>query len=106
MRGAVLALALVLAGGTARAGGADLADEGRVFAEENCARCHAVGPTGASPNPEATPFRLFQTMWPLESLEEALGEGIVVGHPDMPEFELDGRQIEALLDWLAALPPE
>lgn len=93
---------------TAAAAQADeqLVAEGRAFAEENCSRCHAVGPTGTSPNPDAPPFRTFQTLWPLESLEEALGEGIVVGHPDMPQFELDEPEIDALLAYLASLPPE
>ena len=45
-------------------------------------------------------------MWPLESLEEALGEGIAVGHPDMPQFELDGQQIDDLLAYLASLPAD
>lgn len=81
-------------------------EAGRAFAMENCSRCHAVGATGESPREGAPRFRNFQTMWPLESLEEALGEGIVVGHPDMPQFELDGQQIEDLLAYLASLPAD
>ncbi len=81
-------------------------EAGRAFAMENCSRCHAVEATGESPREGAPRFRNFQTMWPLESLEEALGEGIAVGHPDMPQFELDGQQIDDLLAYLASLPPD
>ena len=99
-----LAAALCLVSFVARADG-DVA-AGRAIAEENCARCHAVGETGESPHPDAPHFRDFQTMWPLESLEEALGEGIAVGHPDMPQFELEPDQIDDLLAYLASLPAD
>lgn len=103
MRLIVLIAALGL-GAAAHAGGDARVAEGRAFAEEHCARCHAVGATGPSPNAEAPAFRTFQDKWPLVHLEEALGEGIVVGHPDMPEFELDPAEIDALLAYLASLP--
>lgn len=100
----LLAAGLCLAGFAARADG-DV-EAGRAIAEENCARCHAVGETGDSPRTDAPHFRDFQKMWPLESLEEALGEGIAVGHPDMPQFELDPEQIDDLLAYLASLPAD
>lgn len=102
--GLCLAAIPVRAGGDI-AGGGDIA-AGGVFAEEHCARCHAVGPTGESPLAEAPHFRDFQKKWPLENLEEALGEGIVVGHPDMPQFELEPDQINDLLAYLASLPAD
>ncbi len=73
---------------------------GRTFAEAVCARCHAVGRTGASPFEPAPPFRTFAAKWPLETLEEALAEGISVGHPDMPEFVLSPEQIDDFLAYL------
>jgi hypothetical protein len=36
----------------------------------------------------------------VESLEEALGEGIVSGHPNMPEFRLDPGQVGDLISYL------
>jgi mono/diheme cytochrome c family protein len=42
-------------------------------------------------------------MWPLESLDEALAEGITVGHPDMPEFVLEPDEIAALIAYLESL---
>jgi cytochrome c len=83
-----------------------LADKGKVLAEENCGRCHAVGPEGASPHEEAPPFRTFVEKWPLEHLEEALAEGIVTGHPDMPMFVFQPPEIDALIEYLHTLAPE
>jgi hypothetical protein len=41
--------------------------------------------------------------YPLESLEEALGEGIVTGHPTMPEFRLDADQVNDFIAFLRTL---
>lgn len=77
---------------------------GHALAEEMCSRCHAVGETGASPNPDAPEFREVVTRYPVDSLQEALAEGIVVAHDaEMPEFELQPRQIDNLLAYLDTL---
>lgn len=83
-------------------GGVDL-EAGRQFAESNCSRCHAIGLTGASPLDPAPPFRTFAKRWPLETLEEALAEGIFTGHPAMPEFELTPQQIGNFIGYLKAI---
>ncbi len=77
--------------------------QGRALAEKNCGRCHALGRTGESPLAIAPPFRIFAERWPLESLEEALAEGIVTGHPDMPEFVFTPEEIGHLIAFLASL---
>ena len=98
-----LALAWVpIPSGPLRADDAAVA-RGRALAEKNCGRCHALGRTGESPLAKAPPFRTFAQRWPLESLEEALAEGIVTGHPDMPEFVFTPEEIGALIAFLAAL---
>lgn len=79
------------------------ADAGRELASKLCARCHAVGASGGSPLATAPPFRTFAAKWPLENLEEALAEGIVVGHKDMPEFELEPAQISNFLAYLRSV---
>ena len=76
---------------------------GQEIASQYCARCHAIGVHGQSPHPEAPPFRTFGDKWPLESLEEALAEGIVVGHPDMPELSFDPDEILNLLSYIDTL---
>ena len=81
----------------------NLAAEGRALAEKLCARCHAVGRDDKSALPIAPPFRGFASKWPLESLEEALAEGIVTGHPEMPAFQFEPEQITALIEHLYAI---
>ncbi len=79
------------------------AQRGQLFAETNCSKCHAVGPIGGSPLPLAPPFRTLHEKYPVENLAEALAEGIVTGHPNMPQFELDIAQIRDLIAYLKSL---
>ena len=83
-----------------------LLDKGEVLMSKNCARCHAIGATGESTHKEAPPFRQVVTRYPLENLAEALAEGIVSGHPDMPEFVFQPDEIDAILAYLGKLKSE
>lgn len=76
------------------------AQQGLAILQKNCARCHALGLTGTSPHPQAPPFRDVVKRYPVEDLEESLAEGIVSGHPDMPEFTFDADQIDAIVAYL------
>lgn len=76
---------------------------GRLFVQTNCAQCHAIGRHGASPLPIAPPFRTLHERYPVEDLAEALAEGIVVGHPTMPQFTLDPAQINDVIAYLKTL---
>src|SRR5690349_16715932 len=79
------------------------AKRGEAIARKNCAPCHAIGPRGDSPNPASPPFRTLAERYDPENLQEALAEGISVGHKgvnDMPEFRLKPTQIEDLIAWL------
>jgi cytochrome c len=78
---------------------------GMTFARENCSRCHAIAKVGESPLSIAPPFRDLHNRYPVESLAEALGEGIVTGHPTMPEFRLDPDQVENFIAYLKTLEP-
>jgi len=73
---------------------------GFILAKTNCARCHSIDKVSASPLKPAPPFRELHNRYPVESLEEALGEGIVTGHPSMPEFKLDPGQVGDLISYL------
>ena len=97
---AILLVCLCLGVGLAQA--ADVA-RGRAFARSHCARCHAIDRTSASPFAPAPPFRTLHLRYPVESLEEALAEGIVVGHPRMPEFVLEPDQIADFIAFLKSL---
>lgn len=78
-------------------------EEGRRLAEVNCASCHAVGATGESRHPTAPPFRQLSRNYPVNALEEAFAEGILVGHPDMPEFQMQPEQIQDLLGYIQSI---
>jgi cytochrome c len=69
----------------------------------SCASCHAVGRNGESANKTAPPFRTLGKLYPIESLEEALGEGIMSGHPDMPEFSFDAKDVGAIIAYLKSI---
>jgi mono/diheme cytochrome c family protein len=101
-------LFLLLAAGVADAKGpvdARLLKRGRAIAQQNCGRCHSVVARGESANPKSPPFRYLARKYPLNNLEEALAEGIVVGHEgvEMPQFRLSAAQIEALLAYLNSI---
>ena len=76
---------------------------GKAYARANCARCHAIDPRSESPLKIAPPFRTLHRRYPIDSLEEALAEGIYTGHADMPAFELEPDQIHDLLSYLKTL---
>ena len=76
---------------------------GLAFVRANCAHCHAIGKVDDSPLRPAPPFRDLHLRYPVESLEEALGEGIATGHPSMPEFRLDPGQVGDVIAYLKSL---
>jgi len=76
---------------------------GEELLTRSCAPCHSVGRSGESPNKIAPPFRTLGQRYPIESLEEALGEGIMSGHPDMPEFSFDARDVGAIIAYLKSI---
>ena len=82
--------------------GADLKDKGATLVQENCVRCHGITAEDYSLNPRAIPFRFPGRLYPIESLEEALAEGIVVAH-EMPEFVLGQDEVLALIAYLDSI---
>lgn len=96
---------LMILGATASVSHAQDVAGGAKLAGRYCARCHAVGGTGASLHPSAPPFRAIAAKGHVDDLQEALAEGITVGHPGMPEFELQPEQIINLLAYLKTLTP-
>jgi len=76
---------------------------GRAFARANCARCHAIDRVSESRLRNAPPFRTLHQRYPIETLGEALAEGIYTGHADMPAFELNPDEIRDFLAYLKTL---
>jgi mono/diheme cytochrome c family protein len=100
----VAAFAAALHASGALAQGLSPAEQrGQTFVLTNCASCHSVAKVGASPLKEAPPLRVLHTRYPVESLQEALAEGIMTGHPTMPQFRLDPGQIADVISYLKSL---
>jgi cytochrome c len=87
---------------TAPANAANVA-QGRRLASLYCAKCHAIDKVSPSPLTIAPPFRTLHERYPVETLQEALAEGIVVGHPTMPQFRFEPDQIGDFLAFLKTL---
>ncbi len=77
--------------------------KGKAFVERNCASCHAIGLSDDSHMPQAPALRTLHNRYPIDSLSEAFAEGIVTGHPEMPEFELDTETIGNMLAYIESL---
>src|SRR5690348_16841106 len=98
-----LALYIFLAASSALEAQPRNVQHGAEIARANCARCHSIARSGASPFPPAPPFRILHERYPVEMLEEALGEGIFTGHPAMPEIQLDPDDIGDFIAFLRSL---
>jgi cytochrome c len=79
------------------------AQRGLTYVRVHCARCHSVDKVTPSPLKIAPPFRTLHERYPVESLQEALAEGIRTGHPTMPEFRLDPGQVGDVIAYLKTL---
>lgn len=101
-RVASLAAAIVLLASVFPAAAQD-AKQGETLLARDCGRCHAVGRTGDSAHKFAPAFRSLGKRYPIESLEEALGEGIMSGHPDMPEFKFEAGDVGAIIAYLKSI---
>jgi mono/diheme cytochrome c family protein len=110
MRVHIVRIGMMLAGfaGFAAAGhGATTSaiDRGRALAERQCARCHAIGETGASPLAPAPPFRILYRRYPVDALRPAFLRGLEVGHRDMPRFVLSPGEVTDLIAFLDDIDP-
>jgi cytochrome c len=79
------------------------AQRGLVFVRAHCAYCHSIDKVGRSPLVAAQPLRTLHERYPVERLEEPLAEGIITGHPSMPEFQLDPGQVADVIAYLKSL---
>jgi mono/diheme cytochrome c family protein len=79
------------------------AQRGVTLARTHCVRCHSIDKLSPSPLAISPPFRELHKKYPVESLAEALAEGLVTGHPTMPEFRFDPDQIGDFIAFLKTL---
>ena len=80
-------------------------ERGRLVAEGRCGKCHAIGPTGASPQRIVPPFRALAERFPIDMLIDTLQTGTVSGHDEMPMFELGLDDARALIAFIDSLSP-
>jgi cytochrome c len=79
------------------------AQRGLVLVRADCAKCHSVERIGASPLKIAPAFRTLHLRYRVEDLQESLAEGIITGHPTMPEFRFDPGQVGDVIAYLKSL---
>ena len=79
---------------------------GLKVAHRLCARCHAIRPGQTGQHPLAPTFQDIAKRYPVWDLQEALAEGILVGHASMPAFVLPPADIGNLLTYMDTLTPQ
>ena len=105
-KGAIFAAMLTLTIGSTAAQDARPVDQGQALVNMYCADCHATQATGESPLAIAPRFGDLHLLYDVSFLSEALVEGIVTAHPDMPQFEFDPEQAAAIVAYLKSLEPK
>jgi len=104
LSGRILAFAVLAAAvGAAQPAAAANIQRGQTLARTYCASCHAIDRTSPSPLTIAPPFRDLHRSYAVENLSEALAEGIMTGHPSMPQFRFDPDQIDDFIAFLKSL---
>jgi cytochrome c len=104
-RWSIIALGAVAfcAGAPALAQQSPAAQRGLTFVRVHCAQCHSIDPVSESPLTIAPPFRTLHLKYPIESLQRPLSEGVIAGHPTMPQFRLDADQVADVIAYLKTL---
>jgi mono/diheme cytochrome c family protein len=76
---------------------------GQAFAQTSCSGCHAIGPYGSSPNPNAPPFGAIANQEGLTA--ETLSYWLRGAHnyPSEMDFYLSERQADDLVRYMMAL---
>lgn len=78
-------------------------EAGRHIVELQCVSCHAVRSGDKSHNPSAPALRTLAERYPVTGLAEAFAQGIMQGHPNMPNFRFSSTQIDAILAYLESI---
>jgi len=103
MRGLLIPLGVLAFASGAAAAERDQLNRGHALVQRHCAGCHAVNRTGASPIFAAPPFRDLNARYRIDDLAEALAEGLLTGHPAMPEFRFPPEDVEAITLYLKSI---
>ena len=99
----ILAAALACLATAASAESVDRTSRGRLLVQRYCASCHSINRSGQSPNSAAPAFRDLHSRYRIDDLGEALAEGILVGHPAMPEMRFPPDDVAAILAYIRSI---
>lgn len=77
--------------------------DGRFLVQVHCGDCHGYRTEDQSRHAEAPVLRILSRSYPVSALEESLAEGIIVGHPDMPEYRFRPEDVEAIILYLESI---
>lgn len=101
------AILILVAGGCAdapqMASPASPVARGEAMARRLCAGCHAIGASDRSRHAGAPPFRALSESYPVSDLAEALVEGLMTGHPDMPEYQFSPEAADDFIAYLESI---
>jgi mono/diheme cytochrome c family protein len=77
---------------------------GKALLQSLCSRCHAIGPAGASPHPDAPAFRTFgdHRLYD-DDFAQRLQTGLSAIHKDMPTFRFGAADADAVLYYLKTI---
>jgi cytochrome c len=100
---AVLAVLMTAAVAQAQNETQDPIARGQGLAKEFCSECHAIGRTGDSSNEAAPSFRRLDQSVDLDEFIGRLRDGLVSGHPDMPEFKFNAADARAMRDYIRSV---
>ena len=77
---------------------------GKEMLQKLCARCHAVGRTGASPNRQAPPFRSFSETKLYDSdFLQRLQDGYSSIHRFMPTFRFNREDAKEVVNYMKSM---
>jgi len=82
---------------------ADQVEAGRLIVQTKCVSCHAVRGGDVSRNAAAPPLRTLAERYPVTGLPEAFAQGVLLGHPSMPDFRFSAEQIAEILAYLESI---
>lgn len=109
--GSLVLAALLLAACASGEGAPIVSDEhdatlvatGRDVAVLRCSRCHGLDGVSHSPNVSAPPMAKLLERYDPDMLASDLIEGIRIGHDEMPEFDLQVIEADALVAYLKSI---
>lgn len=81
----------------------ELMGQGEAMVENLCLACHALTTDQESPHPDAFALSQLSQRLTLDELRTDLSDGILVDHPDMPDWWFEPHHTDALIYYLKSI---